>query len=375
MIKHIYAIARKEFIHLIRDPRSLIISIFLPVILLFIYGYSVSFDVKNLQMAVLDNSKTVQSRQLLEKFVHTGYFTITEDLRSELQFQDTLDSGKANVVINIPSNFTEKLLSNKQASIQVLLDGSDPVAASSALSYINGIAQQYIGGLIVQRSVLAHMKSSSPINLIARIWYNENLRGLNFYIPGLISSILMMLAATLTSLTIVSEKEMGTMEALIASPIRKNELMIGKILPYVIIAFWDVVFVTAIGRFWFLVPIKGSVILMLLCSCIFLTGALAIGLLFSTISKTSQEAMQLALLTTMMPSMLLSGMTFPIENMPRIIQFVTYLVPARYFLRIMRGIFLKGVGVSYLWGDIIPMTVYSLLMMWLCIRAFKKRVE
>ncbi len=375
MIKHIYAIMRKEFLHLIRDPRSLVISIFLPVILLFIYGYSVSFDVKNLQMAVLDNSKTAQSRQLIEKFVQTGYFTITADLRSELKFQDVLDSGRAKVVINIPSDFTKDLLSNKKAVIQVLLDGSDPVAASSALSYINGIAQQYIGGLIVKRSMLNRMKSSSPINLVARVWYNENLRSLNFYIPGLISSILMMLAATLTSLTIVSEKEMGTMEALIASPIRKNELMIGKILPYVIIAFWDVVFVTAIGRFWFMVPLKGSLILMLFCSCIFLTGALAIGLLFSTIAKTSQEAMQLALLTTMMPSMLLSGMTFPIENMPRVIQFVTYLVPARYFLRIMRGIFLKGVGVSYLWGDIIPLTIYSLIMMWLCIRAFKKRVE
>jgi ABC-2 type transport system permease protein len=168
---------------------------------------------------------------------------------------------------------------------------------------------------------------------------------------------------------------MGTMEALIASPVRKNELMIGKILPYVIIAFWDVVLVTAIGHYWFTVPIKGSVTLMLFCSCIFLTGALAIGLLFSTIAKTSQEAMQLALLTTMLPSILLSGMIFPIENMPRVIQLVTYLVPARYFLKIMRGIFLKGVGVSYLWGDIIPLTIFSVVLMWLCIRAFKKRIE
>jgi ABC-2 type transport system permease protein len=375
MIKHIYAIMRKEFLHLIRDPRSLMISIFLPVILLFIYGYSVSFDVKNLQLAVLDNSKSAQSRQLIDKFVQTGYFTITADLKSELQFQDTLDSGKAKVVINIPSDFTKKILSNKKAEIQVLLDGSDPVTASSALSYINGIAQQYFSGLVVTRSAFNKVKSASPINLVARIWYNENLRSLNFYIPGLISSILMMLAATLTSLTIISEKEMGTMEALIASPIRKNELMIGKILPYVMIAFWDVVFVTAIGHFWFMVPLKGSLVLMLFCSCIFLTGALAIGLLFSTIAHSSQEAMQLALLTTMLPSMLLSGMTFPIENMPPIIQLVTYLVPARYFLTIMRGIFLKGVGFSYLWVDIIPLTIFSLILMWLCIRAFKKRIE
>ena len=165
------------------------------------------------------------------------------------------------------------------------------------------------------------------------------------------------------------------MEALIASPIRKNELMIGKILPYIIIAFWDVVLVTVMGRFWFLVPIKGNVYLMLACSCIFLTGALSIGLLFSTIAHSSQEAMQLALLTTMLPSMLLSGMMFPIENMPKAVQLVTYLVPARYFLRILRGIFLKGIGITYLWGDIIPLTIFTAILMWLCVRSFKKRID
>jgi len=375
MIDHIYAIMRKEFTHLIRDPRSLVIAIFLPVILLFIYGYSVSFDVKNLPLAVLDNSKTAESRRLLDKFVHTGYFKIVADLRSELQFRDALDSGRAKVVINIPSDYAKNIKSNRKAVIQVLLDGSDPLSASAALSYINGIAQQYFSGLLVEKSTVRQRGTALPINLIARIWYNENLRSLNFYIPGLISSILMMLAATLTSLTIVSEKEMGTMEALIASPIKKNELMIGKILPYVMIAFWDVVFVTAIGRYWFLVPIKGSITLMLICSCVFLTGALGIGLLFSTISKTSQEAMQLALLTTMLPSLLLSGMVFPIENMPYVIQLVTYLVPARYFIRIMRGIFLKGIGLSYLWGDIIPLTIFSLGIMFLTIRSFKKRID
>ena len=375
MIKHIYAIMRKEFLHLIRDPRSLIISIFLPVILLFIYGYSVSFDVKNLQLAVLDHSKTYESRQLIDKFVQTGYFNIAAELNSELQFKEMLDSGKAKVVINIPSDFAKNILSNKKAVIQVVVDGSDPVTASATLSYINGIAQQYFGGLIAMKSVMNPSRGVNPINLVARIWYNENLRSLNFYIPGLIASILMMLAATLTSLTIVSEKEQGTMEALIASPVRKNELMIGKILPYVIIAFWDVILVTMIGRYWFGVPIKGSFILMLLCSSVFLTSALGIGLFYSTIAKTSQEAMQLALLTTMLPSILLSGMVFPIENMPPVIQLITYLVPGRYFLKIMRGIFLKGVGVSYLWGDIIPLLIFSFIIISLCIRSFKKRID
>jgi ABC-2 type transport system permease protein len=371
MIKNIFAIMKKEFIHLFRDYRSLAIAILLPVILLFIYGYAVTTDVKNIGMAVLDNSRTYESRQLIDKFMHSGYFIKVSDLTSEKQFSDILDSGKAKVVINIPSDFSKKIKKGQKASLQVLLDGSDPTSASSAMSYISGIIQQYFTGIMVTSSV----RSSNPVNLVPRIWYNENLRSLNFYIPGLISSILMMLAAALTSLTIISEKENGTMEALIASPIRKSELMIGKILPYIIVAFWDVVLVTAVGKFWFLVPIKGNYILLLFCACIFLSGALSIGLLFSTIAKTSQEAIQMALLTTMLPSMLLSGMIFPIENMPKVVQLVTYLVPARYFIAISRDIFLKGTGISYLWGNIIPLLIFTIIVMRLCIRAFKKRLE
>jgi ABC-2 type transport system permease protein len=375
MLKHIYAITRKEFIHLIRDPRSLVISIFLPVFLLFIYGYSVSFDIKNIPVAIRDNSKSYQSRQLIDKFLHSGYFLKAASLTSENQFKDAMDSGRAKVIINIPSDFARNIHMRRRAVIQVILDGSDPTAAASALSYINGIAQQFFSGLLVLQSVHNPSGSAPPVNLITRIWYNENLRSLNFYIPGLISSILLMLAASLTSLTIVSEKEMGTMEALIASPIRKNELMIGKILPYVMLAFWDVVLVTAVGHFWFMVPIKGSIILLFFCATIFLTGALALGLFFSVISQSSQEAMQLALLATMLPSMMLSGMIFPIENMPPFIQLFTFLVPARYFISISRGIFLKGIGVAYLWPEMAMLTVFTLILMWLCVRAFKKRID
>lgn len=374
MIRHIYAITRKEFTHLIRDPRSLAISMFLPVILLFIFGYSVSFDVKNIPIAILDNSKTHDSRLLIDKFMHSGYFIKTSDLSSEKQFKETLDTGKAKVVLNIPWDFAKKLIQGRTPALQVIVDGSDPTSAASALSYINGIIQQYFSGTSVQSTVKGG-SPAGPVDLLSRVWYNENLRSLNFYIPGLISSILMMLAAALTSLTIVSEKEQGTMEALVASPIRKNELMIGKILPYIILAFWDVILVTVIGKYWFGVPIKGSYLLMLSCSTIFLAGALSIGLLFSTIARTSQEAMQMALLATMLPSIMLSGMVFPIENMPKLVQLITYLVPARYFLEIMRGIFLKGVGISYLWGDIIPLTIFTVILMEICIRSFKKRIE
>ncbi len=372
MIKHITAIMKNEFIHLIRDPRSLVIAVFLPIILLFVFGYAVSFDIKNLQLAIFDDSKTLQSRQLIDKFMYSGYFVREADLTSEKQFGDELDSGRAKVILSIPYDFAKKILSNRTAVIQVIVDGSDPTNASSALSYINGIAQQYFSGLLVKRTMLG---SATPVKLASRIWYNEDLRSLNFFIPGLISTILMILAAALTSLTIVSEKEQGTMEALVVSPIRKNELMIGKILPYIIIAFWDVVFVTAMGRFWFLVPMRGSIFLMLLCSCVFLTSALGIGLLFSTIARTSQEAVLMALLTTLLPSILLSGMVFPIENMPVVIQWITFIVPARYFIRILRAIFLKGVGLSHIWLDVLLLTVLTGLLLSLCIRAFKKRID
>lgn len=375
MLRHIFAITRKEFIHLIRDPRSLTISIFLPVILLFIYGYSVSFDVKNIQVAIRDNSNSYQSRQLIDKFLHSGYFIKTATPRSETQFKDTLDSGRAKVIINIPSDFARNIEMRKKATIQVLLDGSDPNSASSSLSYINGIALQYFSGLIVERSVLARSMASSPINLISRIWYNESLRSLNFYIPGLISAILMMLAASLTSLCIVSEKENGTMEALIASPVKKNELMLGKILPYIFLAFWDVILVTAMGHFWFQVPIKGSLILLFLCAGFFLAGALAIGLFFSTVAQSSQEAMQLSLLATMLPSIMLSGMVFPIENMPKVLQLITFFVPAKYFIRISRGIFLKGIGLRFFYGDVIMLSIFTFLLMALCVRSFKKRMD
>lgn len=257
----------------------------------------------------------------------------------------------------------------------MIVDGSDPTTAAAAMGYMNGISQDFFSGLLVKASLHQPVKIAQAINLKVRIWYNENLRSLNFYIPGLISTILMMMAATLTSLTIVSEKENGTMEALVASPIRRNELMIGKLMPYVIIAFWDVIMVSAVGRFWFNVPIKGSYLLMLFASFLFLMAALSIGLIYSVIAKTSQEAMQLALLTTMLPSLMLSGFIFPIENMPVIVQGISYLIPARYYLSILRGIFLQGIGIRYLWWDMTLLLVFSVIIVMLCIRSFKKRID
>jgi len=377
MIKRLWPIVKKEYLHLIRDPRSLAIMFLLPVLMLVLFGYAVSFDVKNIPTAVYDQSRSAASRDLVGRFLNSGYFRLVENLTSDKQFADRLDRGTAKVIINIPNDFEKKIAAGQTANLQILVDGADPTYASSALSYIGGIIQAYQQGLI--RAQIAKRGGAVglnlPLDLVSRVWYNQTLRSINFFVPGLIVVILMQMSATLTSLTIVSEKEQGTMEALVVSPVRKNELMLGKILPYVLVAFCDIVVVTSLGVFLFGVPLKGSLLFMLVSSFVFLTGAMSLGLLISNVAHTSQEAMQTAIMATMLPGLLLSGFVFPIENMPWVLQALTYLIPARYYLNIMRSIFLKGTGLLYLWPDFTLMLVLSVLLMTASVRRFRKRID
>jgi len=377
MIRRLWPIMKKEFLHLLRDPRTLAITFFMPVILLFIYSYAVSFDVKNIPMAVLDQDKTAASRDFTSRFVNSGYFFLAEELTASRQIADRLDSGRAKVVFNIPSGFSQDVKAGRKAEVQVLVDGADPTWAQSTIGYVNGIVQEYYQELISVKMVRRGIKASigQPVDLVPRMWYNETLRSINFYLPGLIVIILMQMSAILTSLTIVSEKEQGTMEALVVSPVRKNELMLGKVLPYVLIAFLDIIMVTGLGVFWFGVPFKGSFLLMIVNSFIFLTGAMAIGVMISTNARTSQEAMQTATFATMLPSLLLSGFVFPIENMPLLLQLVSFCIPARYFLDILRDIFLKGVGLRVFWTDMLGMTLLSAFFIFVSVTRFKKRIE
>jgi len=340
--------------------------IIMPVFMLTLFGYAISFDVNHVKMALLDQDKSKISREFALKFTHSGYFDLAQNLSSSSQFNETLDSGKARLILNLPSDFSKNLLAQKSAAIQVLVDGSDPTVASSAIGYFQSISEEYI----LEKQALG----APPIKLVTRIWYNPNLRSLNFFVPGLICVILMMMSATLTSQTIVSEKEKGTMESLVVSPIKKNELLLGKLLPYISIAFIDVITITAVGSLWFNVPIKGSLILLFVSSLIFFVGAMGLGMLISTNAKTSQEAMMIALLATLLPTELLSGFIFPIENMPWILQGITYLIPARYFLTILRGIFLKGIGLNYLWPSFLLLIIFAVAIMTLSSKRFKKRI-
>ncbi len=377
MIKRIMAIIKKEFLHLRRDPWSLTLMIALPIFLLIVFGYAASFEIKNIPLAVLDNNKTLASRDIVERFTQSGYFHLEESLVSEDQFKDQLDSGKAKVIINIPSDFSKNIALGRTAVVQVLIDGSDPTWASSAIGYVGQIIQNYHQAKImaVFQKMGISANNGTPINLISRVWYNETLSSMNFFVPGLIAVILMSISATLTSFTIVSEKEQGTMESLIVSPVRKNELMLGKIMPYVIIAFVDVIVVTLLAIFMFHVPFKGSFLLLIFSSIIFLVGALSIGILISSNAKTSTEAEQLAFLATMLPAILLSGFVFPIANMPWILQVISLFIPARYYIEILRGIFLKGVGIESFWQAFSLMTILSLIILAASIRSFNKRIE
>jgi ABC-2 type transport system permease protein len=298
-------------------------------------------------------------------------------LNSDHEIQEVLDSGKAKVILNIPHKFGQMIQSEKLATVQALIDGSDSTWAQSASGYVQAIGTQFNADLVARKFSRAGIVSppAFPINLIPRIWYNQDLNSMDFFVPGLIGVILMQVSALLTSLTIISEKEQGTIESIIVSPIRKYELMLGKILPYVIIIFCDMFLITGCAYLLFNVPVKGSYLLLLLCTFVFLLGTMALGLFVSTTATSSQAAMQMTAVATLLPAILLSGFTFPIENMPWVLQMVSLFVPARYIIEILRAIYLKGVGLLCFWPDFLLMTALSAFFIGVSIVKFKKRMD
>ncbi|MFA6430808.1 MAG: ABC transporter permease [Candidatus Margulisiibacteriota bacterium] len=368
---------KKEAISIFRDPMSLAVMLVMPIFMLILYGFAASLDVNHIPISILDKDKSVESRNFINRFTNNKYFKLVSYIYADKEIPVILDKGTAKVVLNIPHKFGQAVRGGKPASVQALIDGSDSNWAQSATGYVSSIGAGYNQDLIkIKIAQIGYAKPiPNPINLVPRIWYNSDLRSMNFYIPGLIAVILMQVSVILTSLTIISEKEQGTIESIIVSPIRKYELMLGKILPYVIVILFDVLIITGCGYFLFDVPIKGSYLLLVLCAFIFLVGTMAIGLFISTTATSSQAAMQMASVSTLLPSMLLSGFSFPIENMPIFLQGVSLFVPARYFVDISRSIYLKGVGLNCIWQDFVMMTGLSLIFIALSIIGFKKRLD
>jgi len=377
MLLRTWAIARKEFIQLVRDARTLAVIVVLPVLMLVLYGYAINLDVKHLQTAVVDQDRTSGARDLVRAFSNTEYFDIIRYLDSPAQIDDLIQRGAVKVALVIPRGYARDLAVGRRVQIQVIVDGSNPTTATLAVSYVSGIVQGYSSMVTVMAAARAGFTRPElflPVEYRPRVWYNPELKSTYFIVPGLIAVILMMLSALLTAMTVVRERERGTIEQLVVSPVMPHELMIGKLIPYVVIAFADIVLVTVAGRLLFGVPLRGSVPLLLGLSAVFLVAVLGIGLLVSTIATTQELAMTIAVMTTMLPSFLLSGFVFPISNMPRAIQAITYLIPARYFLVIVRGIFLKGVGWAVLWPQVIPLVIFAAATIAAAALRFKKRL-
>jgi ABC-2 type transport system permease protein len=364
----IKAIAKKEWIHVRRDHMSLAMAFLLPVILLLIYAYAITFDVDNILMAVYDQDKSSMSRDLTAQFTESGYFTAVAYPDSYAAIDRCLDSDAARVALVIPFDFSKNMRTGKGASVEVLVDGSNSNTATIALGYITAIAGQF-----------GRRQASSPaapvIDLRSRVWYNPELKSRNFVIPGLIALIMSVIVSVITSLTIAREWDTGTMEQLIATPVKPTELVIGKLIPYFLIGFADTALCVMISALFLGVPLRGSIPLLFAASAVFLTGGLSFGILISATTKNQLFASQLGMLTSFLPSFLLSGFVFSIANMPAPLRLLTYAFPARYFVSILKGIFLKGTGLHVLAIEAALLSLYGVVVFILACRKLKKRIE
>lgn len=371
----IYHIIVKEFLQIRRDRRMLALSLMAPILQLVLLGYAATVDIRMIPMVVNDQDRSSRSRELISEFTNSGYFELSGYAESSDDVDRAIADGSAWVALVIPPDFSRRLLARETAPLQIIADGSDANSANIGIGYASQIVARY------SRSITADILERNPqfalpgrVSAETRVWYNPDLKSRNFMVPGVVALVLMIITMTLTSIGIVKEKEIGTLEQLLVTPITPAQLIIGKLLPFVIIAAVDVALVIAVARFWFEVPIRGSLALLFALSGLFVLTTLGLGLFVSTISKTQQQAMMTAQFFIFLPVFFLSGFTFPIENMPEAIQYVTYLLPLRYFITIIRGIFLKGVGIAELWPQALALVAFGAGILTLSVLRFKKRL-
>ncbi|HID87085.1 MAG TPA: ABC transporter permease [Anaerolineae bacterium] len=366
-------IIRKEFIHIRRDPRTLTIMFLLPVIQMFLLGYAATTNVEHLPTAVLDRDRTARSRALIDAYRASGYFDIAYYVRSEEALLALLDGGQVRAGMIIPPGYERDLAKGRQAQVAFLIDGSDPNVANTAFAAAQSVGQAQ--SVKVALRALSGKASQLPgIEVRPRVLYNPEMKSSSFMIPALIGIILQYLTTLLTALAIVREREQGTIEQLIVTPIRPWELVVGKVVPYVAVAFWDLGEVLLVGMFWFGVPVRGSIPVLLALAVLFLLTSLGIGLLISAAAHTQQEAIFLTFLI-LLPSIFLSGFFFPLEAMPLFLQLISYVIPLRYFLVIVRSIVLKGVGLATLTDEVIALVIFGFVIMLAATRRFRKRLE
>ncbi len=370
-----YAIAHKEILHIVRDTRSLMAAIMQPLLVLLLFGYALSLDVDRVLTIVYDSDQSAESQALVREFSGSHYFSIIDETDSYSVIERAIDQRRALVGIVIPVNYASNLAQGKEAKVQILLDGSDSNTASIALGYAQGLIQNYAA---ITRNNAQAIRTGSvmrpPIDVQTRVWYNTDLVSRNFIVPGLIGVITMIIAALLTSLCIAREWENGTMEQLLSTPIRPAELAMGKLAAYFLLGLVDMLIALYVGINVFDVPLKGSLPLLLFSSCVFLFGGMAWGIFISASHRSQLTAYQMGTFTSFLPAFLLSGFVYSIQNMPTIIQGIALFVPARYFINIAKGIFLKGIGLRLLWFDLLLLIVYGAGMFYLATRKLRQKV-
>ncbi len=374
-LRRVNAVAKKEFIQIWRDPRSLGLALIIPVILIVLFGYGLSLDIQDIPMAIWDRDNSKLSVDFIRDFRNSPYFKIIGYYDNYRDIQRLIDKGDAMMGLIIDKDFSKQLLSRSPAQVQLLLDGSDSNTAQIASGYAQSVVMAYNTKILVKAiEDSGNIVNSTPIDLRPRVWFNQGFESKYFIIPGLIAIIMMIIAALLTSLTVAKEWERGTMEQLIATPVRGGELILGKFAPYFAIGMFDLLVAVLTGRFIFAVPLRGNVILLFILSGVFLTGALALGIYISVAAKNQLLASQMAMLTSFLPTFLLSGFTYEIFNMPKFVQAITYFIPARYFIVILRGIYLKKVGIETLWPQAVCLLIFSVVSVTLAVKKFKKKI-
>ena len=375
-LKRTWAVARKELIHIRRDPISLLQIILLPVVLLLLYGYALTFDIKNVTIAVYDQEQSQLSEDLINQFLGTEYFRLVKFTQDYDELKRLIMDRTVQVGLLLPFDFSQKFQRGQTAVGQTLVDGTDSNTANIVLGYIQAVTGTYNEKLLQRRfNTKGQVRGEMPVNWQTRFWFNEDLESRNYIVPGLIAVIMTVVGALLTALTVVRELEQGSMEGLMATPLKRTELLLGKLGPYFLIGMFDMAVVMALGKFLFQVPLRGSPLLLIALAAIFLIATLGQGLLISVTSENQLQAFQMAMLTTFLPSFLLSGFVFSIYLMPAPLQIASYIVPARYLVTVSKDIYLKGLGISVLWPSAVMLAASATFFVVMSIKKFVKKIR
>ncbi len=373
MFERLKTMLIKEFTQIMRDPKMRSIIFLVPAIQIFVFGYAANYDVKHIPTAIYDLDNSVMSRDLISRLQQSGYFDITQRAGTAADIRQLIDRGKVKAAVRIDRGFEEAMRGGRTAPVQIIVDGTDSNSARIVLSYAVKIAGRF--GQQIQAEQLTRSGWSAMqgdmVRMESRAWFNENLESRNYYVPGVMAQMVLIVTMMLSSMSVVREKEIGTMEQIIVTPIRRWEFILGKTLPFAIIGYINVTIVTAVALVWFEIPLRGNILLLFAATGLYLLSTLGFGLLISTVSRTQQQAMMSSFMFTF-PAMLLSGFAFPISNMPEAVQYATYLNPLRYYLVIIRGIFLKGVGSDILWPELLGLFILGAIILSFAIQRFQK---